>query len=79
LDELLRMVYSELLEHFFTFQFSSVGHFAKFTARILKLTKVLLLKFDCGNPVVKIEIKQSNPRFDMLLNMIHKYLNKLQL
>lgn len=79
LDEMLRVVYSELLEHFFTFQFSSVGHFSKFVARMLKLTKILLMKFDCGNPVIKIEIKQANPRFDMLLDMIHKYLNKLQL
>lgn len=76
---MLRVVYSELMEHFFEFQFTSIGHFAKFAARILKLTKILLSKFDCGNSTTKIEIKQANPRFDMLLNVIHKYLNKAQL
>lgn len=71
LDEMLRVNYSEVLDNFFNFQFGSIGHFCKFAIRILKITNILLSKFDCGNPLTKIEIKQKNPRFDMLLNLIH--------
>lgn len=76
LEEMLRVNYSEVMENFFNFNFASIGHFSKFVARILKLTRILLEKFDSGNAVMKSEIKQKNPRFDSLLNVIHKYLNK---
>ena len=37
-------------------------------------------KFDAGNnSPLKLEIAQPNPRFDILLNLIHKYLKKAQL
>ena len=79
MNEMLRDVYSRIIDSFFSFQFSSVGHFAKLFKRILKLTKILFQKFDCGNTLAKIEVKTPTPRFDMLLDLISKSLNKFQL
>lgn len=57
LDEILRVVYSEVIAQFPGFNFSSVGHFAKFSTRILEFTKVLIKKFDAGNnSPLKLEI-----------------------
>jgi hypothetical protein len=58
LEEMLRVVYSHVIENFHTFQFASIGHFAKFGSRIIKLTKILLSRFDDGlsNSLFKIEI-----------------------
>lgn len=57
LEEILRVVYSEIISQFSGFNFSSVGHFAKFSTRILELTKVLIKKFDAGNNTpLKLEI-----------------------
>jgi hypothetical protein len=80
LDDILRVVYSEVLAAFPGFKFSGVGHYAKFATRILELTKVLIKKFDAGNnSPIKVEIAQPNPRFDSLLNLILKYLKKAPL
>ena len=76
LEEMLRVNFSNLMDNFFNFSFSTIGHFSKLATRLLKLTKTLLSKFDCGNPTTKIEIKQKNPRFDMFLDVIYKNLNK---
>jgi len=73
---MLRVNYCELMANFFNFSFSSIGHFSKFATRLLKLTKILLQKFDSGNSLTKMEVKQKNPRFDVLLNVIYKYLNQ---
>ena len=44
----------------------------------MKLTKILLQKFDDGNLTpAKIEIMQHNPKFDMLLNIIFGHLKPL--
>ena len=80
LEEMLRVIYSYVVDNFFAFQFSSIGHFSKFGARIMKLTKILLQRFDSGNLApAKIEIMQHNPKFDMLLNIINKHLMTFQL
>jgi hypothetical protein len=76
LDEMLRLNYSDLVSNFFAFQFDSAANFCKFAIRLLKLTNTLLSKFECGNPVAQISLKCRNPRFDPMLNMIHKYLNQ---
>lgn len=75
LDEMLRLNYSDLMANFFNFQFSSASKFFKFAIRLLKLTFTLLKKFDCGNPVSQLGVKQKNPRFDPMLNMVFTYLN----
>jgi hypothetical protein len=80
LDEILRVVYSDVIAAFPGFKFATVGHFAKFATRLLELTRVLISKFEAGNnSPLKMEIAQPNPRFDLLLNMILKYLKKAQL
>jgi len=60
------------MENFFRFEFHKIGDFAKFGSKLLKLTFILLNKFDCGNSLISIETKQKNPRFDMLLNILQK-------
>jgi len=78
LEEMLQGMYSRVMANFSGFKFSSIGHFAKFGARIMKLTKILLQKFDDGNLTpAKIEIMQHNPKFDMLLNIIFGHLKPL--
>lgn len=79
LDEMLQLNYSDLLLNVFQFDFLSGGHFAKFVTSILKLTFVLLKKFDCHNSVMQIDVKSRNPRFDSFLNLIHKHLNNQNL
>jgi len=80
LEEMLRVIYSYVIKDFSSFQFSSLGHFAKFGARIAKLTKILLQRFDSGSLApAKIEVMQHNPKFDMLLNIINKHLLDLEL
>ena len=80
LEEMLKGIYSHVADNFSAFSFCSIGHFAKFGARMMKLTKILLQRFDSGNLApAKIEIMQHNPKFDMLLNIIHKYLKNFQL
>jgi len=80
LDEMLRVFYQKMVKEFFRFSFASIGSFAKFAKRILKLTYILLSKFDSGDsPIMRIECKQPCPRFDPLLNMIAKSLNEVSL
>lgn len=77
---MLRVVYFQVMKDFPTFKFASVGHYAKFAATLFGLTQELLSFFDSGNNApVKIECAQPNPRFDMLLDVILKYMKQTPL
>ena len=63
------------MKEFQSFKFKSIGHYSKFATILFSLTFELISFFDGGNnSVLKIEIAQPKPRFDMLLDMILKYL-----
>lgn len=80
LDEMLRVFYRKMVKEFFRLEFRSIGSFAKFAKRVLKLTYTLLGKFDSGDsPVMRIECKQPCPRFDPLLNVIAESLSDVNL
>ena len=80
LDEMLRVLYGSVIRDFFKFEFSNIGRFAKFAKRVLKLTFVLLQKFDSGDsPVIRIDCKQPCPRYDPLLQVIAENITDLNL
>ena len=77
---MLKLVYFQVMKEFQTFKFTSIGHYAKLTTSLLELTHALLSFFDSGNnTILKMELAQPNPRFDMLLDVILKYLKQTPL
>lgn len=68
------------MKDFPTFAFKSTGLYSKFATVLFTLTHQLLSFFDSGNnSPIKMEISQPNPRFDMFLDMILKYMKQLPL
>lgn len=75
---MLQLVYVPLVRDFTRIHFKSVGHFAKMSKRLMKITSTLLSRFDPGPcAVAAIGIKQPAPRFDPMLEIIFKALNNI--
>ena len=72
------VVFAEVVENLKSFTFSSLGQFAKFCKRVIKVANILLKKFDCGqNNATRIDIQQNNPKFDLLLQLIVPHVDKI--
>ena len=75
---MLLVVYAEIVENFKGFTFNSVGQYAKFCKRVIKVANILMKKFDCGqNNAARIDIQQNNPKFDLLLQLIVPHVDKI--
>lgn len=54
---MLRGYYKKVVEIFYKIEFTSLSDFCKLAKRILKLTYILLEKFDCGDTsIIKIDV-----------------------
>lgn len=72
---MFKINFSECLSNFFNYRFGSIGHFSKFATRLLKIVYLMMARFDSGNHLCMIDIKQRNPRFDSFLNILFSCLN----
>ena len=77
---MLRGYYRKVVEILYKIEFTSLSDFCKLAKRILKLTYILLEKFDCGDSsLIQIDVLQPCPYFDPLLNLIHSQIQDLNL